>query len=135
MARRVKVLASVAEQMLEHARKEAPAECCGLLAGPHDAITEIFPAANASASSNEYFIAPQQLIAAMRSFRERALNHLGIYHSHPHTENFPSRRDIELAYYPSCAYFIISLGSSTGRDVRAFAIQGGRVSEFEIETL
>ena len=135
MARRVKVFASVVEQMLERARKEAPAECCGLLAGPDDAITEILPAANASASANEYFIAPQDLIAALHSMRERRMNHLGIYHSHPHTENFPSRRDIELAYYPSCAYFIISPQSSAGRRMRAFAIQAGGVIELEIETL
>lgn len=135
MSRQVKILACVLEHMRGHARKEAPAECCGLLAGPQAAITEIFPAPNASASHNEYFIAAEQLIAALRSMRERGLNHLGIYHSHPHSENFPSRRDIELAYYPSCAYFIISPHGACGRDIRAFAIQNGIVSELEVEVL
>ncbi len=129
--------------MLEHASNDAPAECCGLLGGflagalrpPNSdrVITEAFRVANAFASSNEYSISPDELIGAFRRMRELGLTHLGIYHSHPHSENFPSRRDIDLAYYPSCAYFIVAPREPRDRAVRAFEIRGGFVTELEIE--
>jgi len=133
VARRVKVFASVLDGMLEHARQESPAECCGLLAGSQETITQMFRARNALASRREYFIAPQELIAMLRSMRERGLEHLGIYHSHVHSENFPSSRDIELAYYPSCAYFIVSPHSPAARALRAFEIRAGNATELELE--
>ncbi len=132
MSRQIGVLAAVLEAMLEHARREAPLECCGLLAGRDELITRVFPARNALASSKEYSIDPQELIAAFRSMRESGLKHLGIYHSHPHSENTPSLRDIEFAYYPDCAYFIVSLAPLTGRAIRAFEIRDGRVTELEV---
>ncbi len=44
----------------------------------------------------------------MREIRAAGLELLGIYHSHPTGENKPSARDIERAYYPEAAYFIVS---------------------------
>jgi len=133
VVRRVKVLASVLDGMLEHARQESPAECCGLLAGSQETITQMFRARNALASRREYFIAPQELIATLRTMRERGLEHFGIYHSHPHSENVPSDRDIELAYYPSCAYFIISPDNPSERAIRAFNIRADYATELEVE--
>jgi len=129
------VLSRVFDQMLEHARQESPAECCGLLAGSQEVVTKIFRTPNALASRSEYFIAPQELVAALRSMRERGLKHLGIYHSHPHSENVPSSRDIDRAYYPSCAYFIISLEAPAARALRAFKIHAGNVIELEVEAI
>ncbi len=132
MSRQIGVLAAVLDAMLEHARRDAPLECCGLLAGRDDLITRMFPARNALASASEYSIDPQELISAFRSMRESGLTHLGIYHSHPHSENTPSPRDIELAYYPDCAYFIVSLAPLSGRAIRAFEIRDGRAMELEV---
>lgn len=132
MARRVRVRGAVLAAMIEHARRVWPLECCGLLAGDEGMISEILPAANALASSREYSITPEELIAALRSFRERGLTHLGIYHSHPQGENTPSRRDIEMSHYPSCAHFIVSPYASA-RALRAFEIRDGGASELEVE--
>jgi proteasome lid subunit RPN8/RPN11 len=118
--------------MLRYARSEPGMECCGLLAGLGGVITKIFPAKNALSSATAYEIAPQELFQLFRRMRENGLDHLGLYHSHPVTENFPSPRDIELAYYPHDAYFIISPLSSAPRPVRAFSIRDGCVKELEI---
>src|SRR5579883_2765776 len=87
MARRVRVHTGILDAMLAQARAEWPRECCGLLAGVEGVISEIFPTSNQLQSETEYFISPQELIAALRSIRERGLAHLGIYHSHPHGKN------------------------------------------------
>ena len=55
--------------------------------------------------------------------RGAGLQLLGIYHSHPHGVNEPSRADVARAYYPDAAYFIISPDAHSEKPVRAFAIR------------
>jgi proteasome lid subunit RPN8/RPN11 len=129
----VRIRAGIVEEMLHHARSEPGMECCGLLAGAGGVITRMFPAKNALASPTAYDVAPQELFQLFRRMREQELEHLGIYHSHPASENVPSPRDIELAAYPSQAYFIISLMPAAPHPIRAFSIRDGRVHELEIK--
>ena len=132
MPQEIRVRAEILEEMLRIARSEPRLECCGLLAGAGGVITNIFPAKNALASPTAYDVAPQELFQLFRRMREEGLEHLGIYHSHPASENVPSPRDIELAAYPNESYFIISLLPAAPRPVRAFSIRDGRVEELEI---
>jgi proteasome lid subunit RPN8/RPN11 len=129
----IRVRAEIVEEMLRIARSEPRLECCGLLAGVSGVITKILPAKNALASPTAYDVAPQELFQLFRRMREEGLEHLGIYHSHPSTENVPSPRDIELAAYPNEAYFIISPLPDAPRPVRAFSIRDGQVQELKIE--
>ena len=118
--------------MLEHARGEPRIECCGLLAGRDGVITHIFPATNALASPKAYEIAPRELFQLFRMLRAEGLEHLGHYHSHLFSENFPSPTDIEQACYPDQAYFIVSLLDGAPKPVRAFSIRDGEVRELKI---
>jgi len=68
----------------------------------------------------------------MREIRGAGLELLGIYHSHPRGDNVPSARDIERAYYPDAAYFIISPQVEAPKSIRAFSIRAGRVCEIDI---
>jgi proteasome lid subunit RPN8/RPN11 len=129
----IRVRVGIVEEMLRIARSEPRMECCGLLAGAGGVITKILPAKNALASPTAYDVAPQELFQLFRRMREEGLEHLGIYHSHPSTENVPSPRDIELAAYPNEAYFIISPLPDAPRPVRAFSIRDGQVQELKIE--
>lgn len=122
--------------MLEHARREPAKECCGLLAGRDGVITHVFPAVNVAADpAKGYEIAPKEIVAMMREFRERKLEFLGIYHSHPNGKNEPSARDIELAYYSEAIYFIVSPMADAPKPVRAFSIRDGGLTELDIEVL
>ena len=69
----------------------------------------------------------------MRDIRAAGLELLGIYHSHPNSDNLPSLRDIERAYYPDAAYFIISPRADAPQPIRAYSIREGRWAELEIE--
>jgi len=124
----------ILDAMLQDARRQPGAECCGLLAGHGGIINAIFPAENALASPNAYEIAPRELFALFRHMREEHLEHLGIYHSHPAGENRPSARDIEQAFYPDAAYFIISPQLEAPKPIRAFSIRDGRAEELELVT-
>jgi proteasome lid subunit RPN8/RPN11 len=133
MPTKVRITRTVLDRMLAEARAHSGDECCGILAGRGGAITEILPAANALRSTTAYEIAPRDLFRIFRALREEGLEHLGIYHSHPSTENAPSPRDIELAYYPDAAYFILSPRGDAKLPVRAFRICEGVVTELDIE--
>jgi proteasome lid subunit RPN8/RPN11 len=133
MADGIKIRAEILEEMIRHAQREPQTECCGLLAGSDGVITRIFPISNSLASATAYEIAPMDLFQLFRRLREEGLEHLGHYHSHLHSENFPSARDIAQAYYPDQAYFIISAQVGAPRPVRAFSIRDGSVQELKIE--
>lgn len=136
MAERIRIARGVIEAMLEHARREPELECCGLLAGRGEPgagceITEILRAENALRSATQYEIAPRELLRLHREMRERGLELMGIYHSHPRGENAPSETDVAKAFYPDVVYVILGLGAE--RKVRGFWIREGMVREVEIE--
>ena len=128
----VRILASVLAELRAAAREQAEQECCGLLAARNGVITTLLPAGNALASAAAYEIAPRELFALFRRIREERLDFAGIYHSHPSTENAPSPRDIERAFYPDAAYFILTPRADAPAPIRAFSIRAGRVVELEI---
>ncbi|HLW98163.1 MAG TPA: M67 family metallopeptidase [Candidatus Acidoferrales bacterium] len=131
----IRIARGVLAQILDHAQRVPEQECCGLLAGREGAIKKYFPARNALSSSTAYEIAAVELFALVREMRTQQLDLLGIYHSHPHGENVPSISDIERAYYPDAAHFIISPVPGAPRPVRAFRIRDGRFTELSIEEI
>jgi proteasome lid subunit RPN8/RPN11 len=132
----IRLVSSVATRMMEHARANPAEECCGLLAGPAGTITRLFSAENiASAPATAYEIAPQELFGLMRKIRDAGLELLGIYHSHPTGDNTPSARDIERAYYPDAAYFILSPRTEAPKPIRAFSIRAGHAYELDIQVV
>jgi proteasome lid subunit RPN8/RPN11 len=122
--------------MQEHAMRDPQRECCGLLAGRDGGITAIFQAMNASENpATSYEIAPRDLFRVMREIRAAGFELLGIYHSHPNGDNFPSARDIERAFYSDAAYFILSPRPDATNAVRAFSIRDGVVTELSVEVI
>jgi len=130
----IRLARDVAAEILNHARSNPDEECCGLLAGRDSAIHHAFSARNvADRPAVAYEISPKELFRLMREIRAAGLELLGIYHSHPNSDNLPSLRDIERAYYPDAAYFIISPRADAPQPIRAYSIREGRWAELEIE--
>jgi len=128
----IRIRRAILARLLEEARRNPEIECCGLLAGTGGVVTEIFPARNALESATAYEIAPEDLFRLFRQIREQGLVLLGIYHSHPATENAPSPSDIERAYYPEAACVIVSPRAGAPAPLRAFEIRDGVAREREI---
>ena len=135
VVRIVRIVRAVLQQMLAEARSIPEVECCGLLAGRAEVISVLLPARQGPRSASAYEISPPELFALFRHMRDAGLEHLGIYHSHPRGDNSPSSRDVELAYYPAAAYFIVSPRPDAARPVRAFAIADGRSEELTIDVV
>src|ERR1700730_2938589 len=129
----VRIERGVFDRLLAEARANQNMECCGLLAGRDAVISAILPAKNSLESAKTYEIAPEGLFALFRRMRSEELEHLGIYHSHPHGENAPSPLDLERAFYPAAAYLIICPRPAASRPIRAFRIIEGRARELSLE--
>ena len=122
---------SIIDAMLEHARAEAPAECCGLLAGTGELLTHHFALRNELASPVAYQADPRDLFAAFREIRQCDLELLAIYHSHPTSPARPSRVDLEQNYYGEVPRIIISLAGEPPV-VKAFRLLDDRFEELPI---
>jgi proteasome lid subunit RPN8/RPN11 len=96
----VRIPKTILQEMVNHALREAPLECCGILAGKGRTVRRVYEMRNADESRTTYLMA---------QIEKERLDMVAIYHSHPHTIPFPSERDVRLAFYPNIAYVIISL--------------------------
>jgi proteasome lid subunit RPN8/RPN11 len=127
--------ASVHEEMIAACLDAWPLEACGLLAGPPpggegiDASVEgHYPTENASRSSRVYSIAPRDLLQADREAEAAGTALIGVWHSHTHTDAWPSPTDVAQAPDPAWHYVLVSL-RDTEPVVRSYRIQGGRIEE------
>ena len=127
----ISITDSVRAAIQEHALQARPSECCGLLSGKDGLITDLHRLRNgADKPETRYFATPEDLFAAMRRIREGGQSLLGVYHSHPRTQAYPSASDVEMAFYPEALYFIISLEPQV--ELRAFKIEDSRIDDVKI---
>ncbi len=116
------------EELVAHAREEAPNECCGILWGRDGTVEEVARADNPRKSPYGYELDARSLLRANELDEEGY--EVGVYHSHPRSPAEPSQTDINLATYPHWLYLIVSLAGDP--EVRAWRIADGRPSEEEI---
>jgi [CysO sulfur-carrier protein]-S-L-cysteine hydrolase len=133
----VTVPRAIRDEMVAHAFEGRPNEICGLLAGRGSEVTRLFRARNKEQERARvrYEIDPIDLLQIFREIDEAGLEHVGIYHSHTHTQAYPSATDIRLAFYPDALYFLVSLMDERDPTVRAFWIKDGDVTEEPVEII
>ena len=143
------------QAMTAQAESIYPEECCGLLMGTQDTVSdcrwvkELRPMANQWTSDvqalteasppdlqldkrTRYWIDPKALMEAQRYGRDRGWIVLGVYHSHPNHPAIPSERDRRLAW-SDYSYPILSV-----MDGKVVAIQSWRLgdnSQFRTEAI
>jgi proteasome lid subunit RPN8/RPN11 len=121
------------DEMVAHARAEAPNECCGMIGARDGTATSIHRARNAEESPLRYVIHPTDQLRIMEEIETRGEELAAIYHSHTGSPAYPSQTDINLAEnWPDPLYVICSLADSEP-EVRAFAIRDGEVEEVTLE--
>lgn len=125
----------IVEQIIEDAKKQSPNEACGIIAGSGERGVLFYPMENTDKSPVSYFMSPQQQLQVAKDIRNKGLEMLGIYHSHPHSEAYPSAKDVELAFYPEAYYIIVSLKDKDNPALRVFRIKDKKIQEqdFKVE--
>jgi proteasome lid subunit RPN8/RPN11 len=117
------VRTGVLEAVVAHALGARPAECCGILLGRDDEIVEAVRTGNLAQSANRFLIDPRDHINVRRAARDRGLDVIGFYHSHPRSTGEPSATDLAEASYPNHLCLIVGLGSSPA-EVRLYRLAG-----------
>lgn len=117
------------DELVAHAREEAPNECCGYARVNDGRVEEVFRGENTRHSPYGFDLDPGSLLAANELDGDGF--GVAVYHSHPRSPAEPSEQDRNLAQYPHWTYLIISLAAEP--EVRAWTIADGRVEEEPLE--
>ena len=147
----LKLNEQVYDAIRRHGEETYPYECCGVLLGQSvDGVNEVEDAVRAGntrtdSARNRYQIAPQELIRIQRQGRERGLDIIGFYHSHPDHPARWSKTDFAEAHWLGCSYVITAveegiaqatnsfLLTGTGEDDKAFEDEAVEVAALEAE--
>jgi proteasome lid subunit RPN8/RPN11 len=126
------------DTIISHCFDGFPDEACGLLAGPlvdgtsAGTITAAYPCRNADQSARTYTVDSRDYLRALRDAENRGDEIVGVWHSHTHTDAYPSPTDVRQAVDPAWWYVIVSL--KHGEPVlRAFLIRGETITEVPVE--
>jgi proteasome lid subunit RPN8/RPN11 len=120
------------ESMAEHGLREFPNEACGVLAGREGVPERFFPMRNLDASPVSYRLDPNEQLRVFDELDDSGHDLVGIFHTHTHSEAYPSDTDVKLAFYPEALYLVMSLSDRDTPELRAFRIVDGVVSEEEL---
>src|SRR3954469_1696205 len=129
----IRVARDVVEQIIDHARADAPRECCGFLVGTSAEIEDRLPMRNIAGGESRFHIDPKDHIELNRSLRGSGRQIVGVYHSHPRSAATPSPSDITDAHYPDFVHVIVSLAEADRPVVRAFSIRDGGAIELRLD--
>jgi len=143
------------EAMRAHGGRDYPNECCGILLGTVDGegkrVVEVVPLANLrqdprraqellplddpgrETEKNRFLIDPLEQMRVEKGARERQLDVLGYYHSHPDHPARPSNYDRDHAW-PWYSYVIIAVDRGVSKDVTSWVLAEDR-SAFGEEVL
>ena len=130
----IKIPNSIYLEMVEHAKRESPLECCGILGGKDHTVKKAFELQNTEKSAVRYSISPQEQLKVFEEMGKDAMEMVAVYHSHTHTIPFPSETDVKLAFYPEVSSVIISL-KEKDPVVKAFRIGKEAIYLEEIEVI
>jgi len=131
----LKLTEQIYDAIRRHGEETYPHECCGVLLGHSEAggngagvnqVEDAVRAGNTRADSahNRYNIAPQELVRIQRQARERGLDIVGFYHSHPDHPAQWSQTDFAEAHWLGCSYVITSVQKGVAKDTNSFLLTG-----------
>ncbi len=103
-----------------HSENQKPNEACAILFGKGNLVSELFLTENIEESPVNFTISNEQLIEAYKIAEERHLEVIGIFHSHPNSDAFPSSTDIRFMQSNPVAWVIYS---GVSKNFRAFILE------------
>ena len=128
--------------IFNRAESTYPEECCGIMLGKisddFKTVVEIIPTQNAwnqetanNFQDNEsnhsrkrrYTIAPQEMLQIQKSARDKNLNIIGIFHSHPDYPAIPSEFD-RISAWEEYSYVIVSVQKGQAGEINSWILNG-----------
>ena len=119
-------------EIRRHGERDYPFECCGLMLGSFQngkkVVAETYPISNAreeEAKRNRFLIRPEELMQGEKYARQKSLDVVGFYHSHPDDRAVPSQYDLEHAW-PTYSYIVVAVENGRARDLRSWEMESDR---------
>jgi proteasome lid subunit RPN8/RPN11 len=130
----VRLAPELLDRIVEHARRDAPNECCGLVGVRDGAAFDVVETANAEASPLRFNIEGRDLFQALQRIEDAGGDLGAVYHSHTRSDPYPSQTDVTFAAnWPGVEWIIVGLARGEEPQVRSYLIEGGAVTEVAIE--
>jgi len=126
----MQIAPELVEQMIAHAREEAPNECCGMISVRDGSAVEVRRARNLAASPLRFEVEGLEVMRTLEDFESGGAELGAIYHSHTRTPPYPSQTDINFAAnWPGIVWVIVGLDRQGEATVRSYLIEDGDVRE------
>jgi proteasome lid subunit RPN8/RPN11 len=140
----LKITPELADRIRSHGAETYPHECCGALLGRdteaadrrvYREIHALHPLVNRRDDSprNRFSITSEDVLDAEKAARERGLEVVGWYHSHPDHPARPSHYDRDHAW-PWYSYIIVSVANKIPAEMTSWRLADDR-REFECEEI
>ncbi|MBJ7330890.1 MAG: M67 family metallopeptidase [Solirubrobacteraceae bacterium] len=121
------------DEIVAHAQRDAPNECCGVLATRDGEVLGVHATENIAASPMRFEVEGPVLIRLLDEIEGGGADLGAIYHSHTRSEAYPSQTDINFAAnWPGVEWLIVGLKPEEP-EVRSYLIDGGEVTEVPVE--
>ena len=137
--KKIYVQTDIIKEMIQHSIEENPNECCGLIKSAKNDFQQLFRMTNIDKSPYRYRMDPKELLNTLTKIEDDSGSLYSIYHSHTHSEAYPSATDVRIAtwpdgtsVWPSVYYFLVTLMDNNNPYARAFEIDDGDIIEVEI---
>jgi len=129
----VRITPELLDRIIEHARRDAPNECCGLIGSRDGVASSVRPARNVAASPYRFEVDGPELFRLLEEV-EADEHELGaIYHSHTRSAPEPSQTDVNFSGgWPGVEWIIVGLAGAEP-EVRSFRIDDGEIREVVLE--
>jgi proteasome lid subunit RPN8/RPN11 len=127
---RLLVTSDLLVEMIAHCLRAFPEEGCGLIAGELDRglVRRCYLTRNVAGSARLYTVDPGELLRADRDAEASGWSLMGVFHSHTHTDPYPSPTDVAQAPDPGWHYVLVSLRDELP-SVRSYRIVDGAILE------
>ena len=137
----MRIARELIDEVVAHARDDAPNECCGMIAADNGRAVRVYPAENVQASPLRYEIDPREIHRVIEEIEDSGWTLGAIYHSQTRSEPDPSKSDLGVAlvdgrgeqWWPGTIYVIVGVAGEEP-EVRASDIRpGGEVVDVSLE--
>ena len=115
--------------LAQYSENQKPNEACAILFGKDDQVLDIFLTENIEESPLNFTISNEQLIEGYNIAEQKKMEVIGIFHSHPNSDAFPSNTDKKFMQSNPVVWIIYS---GINKNFRAFILESDSV-EIQIE--
>jgi proteasome lid subunit RPN8/RPN11 len=137
----VRIARELLDEIVAHAREDAPNECCGMVAARDGRAVRVYRARSKEPSPLRYDIEPHDLNRIVTEIEDDGNDLAAIYHSHTQSEPYPSQTDINLAltpdrsaqWWPGTRYLIVGVAGEEPKSRLWDIRRGGEVQEVALE--